>query len=157
MVMGSKMKHYIKILIILFICISRSNGSQIWKITTNYGSNLSSTELIEISNDSLHTEMLGSRKSYAVKDIARITYFKSNVNFAMIVGAGTGGILGLYLNKLGNKDNSIKKDGITSPLLGIISGTIFAHLLSSGESIDLKKQTLLEKEVTLNLLISNSN
>ena len=95
MVMGSKMKHYIKILIILFICLSRSNGSQIWKITTHYGSNLSSTELIEISNDSLHTEMLGSRMSYAVKDIARITYFKSNVNFAMIVGAGTGGILAI--------------------------------------------------------------
>ena len=132
---------------------------EMWKISSVDGVNLSCTKLIEISNDSLHTEILGCRKSFAINDISRITHFKRNVNFAMLAGAGTGGIIGLYVDNYINRENKINtdKNGITTALLGAMCGTLMGHIISTGESINLAKNTLLEKKVVINSLICESN
>lgn len=133
------MNRWIQIIAIIFLINSSVFGDNIWKITTSNGENLSCTQLMKISNDSLHTTILNKNRVFALQDITRISTFNRNVNKIMLLGAIIGGISGLATDTyvMGNKKLDIQKNGVLYMLSGLAGGTIIGHIISSKATVDL--------------------
>jgi len=135
-------------IIIFFLLISSSiYCDDIWKISTSWGENLSCTEIIGISNDSLHTEILGKYRSFAITDINKVTSFNKKVNMHMVIGSAIGGLGGFVADR--NLDGNQKRNGILFTIAGLITGTLSAHIISVHDSIDLTKMKYPEKKQIL--------
>lgn len=138
---------------------SFSQGEKMWKISTTYGENLSATKLIGMSNDSLHTFMLGTRKSFAIMEIDRITRFNRNVNLMMVLGASFGAAGGLtidhYIN--GNGKLDIKNNGVVYTLIGIGTGTFLGHFIASNDTIILSDMNIDQKKEVIEKLVNSGN
>jgi len=145
-----------EVLIIIFLITSIIYSEDMWKISTSGGQNLSCTKLIGISNDSLQTEMLGKRRSFAIDNINKITSFNKNVNLYMIIGAGSGVLGGLVIGDKASINESDKPNnsGIISAIMGLIAGTLSAHLLSVNSSIDLSSMEYIKKKQIILKLIN---
>ena len=126
-----------------------------WKITTSFGDNISSTKLVKISNDSLYAIILNRNRVFAINDIERISIFNSNINQMMLLGAIIGGAGGLacdtYLT--GNNKIDFQKNGVLYTIAGMIGGTFLGHILSTNSTVDLSIMPHEDKKEILDSMI----
>jgi len=149
------MNRLIKSLLIIITISTTINANKMWKITTSYGDNLSCTQLVKISNDSLHATILNKNRMFAINDIVRISTFNRNINkmmlFGAIIGGGCGLVTDTYLT--GNQKIDIQNNGVLGTLIGLAMGTFTGHLLSANNSIDMSEMTLEHKRLTIASMI----
>lgn len=146
------MNRLIQIFFILMMIYVPISADKMWKITTSYGDNLSCTDLVKISNDSLHTIILNRNRVFAINDIERISTFNSNINKMMLFGSLIGGTTGLVIDSaLGNKKLDVANNGFIYTITGLVSGTMAGHFISSKNTIDLSMMSLPDKR---NVIVS---
>ena len=83
------------LLVLLFL--SNIYCIEMWEISMDDGNKYTCTQLKHLEKDSLYTESMNEIQIFSVKDIARITNYKGNVNYLLMGSSTIGGIIGLTI------------------------------------------------------------